>query len=63
MNEYSCRKLDGNAYGLRITFDVVRWVDGKPCIGSDQIWYFSEPTCADILNALRTMEARAMVMQ
>ena len=65
MSEYSCRKLESGmyAYLLRVRFDEVRWVDGKPCIGTDQIWHFRDPTCAEVLNSFRTMEEKAVVMQ
>ena len=74
MNEYSCQPAPIAGHGcfaLRIDFEYARWIEGKPTMGirglirartfggSDRVEFDS----ADILNAIRELEARCEVMQ
>ncbi len=64
MNEYQCRPaphVGEDYYRIEVTWDQVRFVNGTPCIGSVQVCKAYD--FVDVLDAIRTMEARAVVRQ
>lgn len=61
--EYSCRPLGfitGDTYEIRIDFDHLVLFDGRPTTGIRGMVRFQNDDPAELLNAVRELEARCV---